>query len=329
MDWIEDNTPASLRLVVRNHDDTPHEVTVACRSDGEVIFRDTIQVDPDDTYEWPDPFGATTFELGVQLDDGPTTSEPIDTTTGDTITTTLTPDGITFNTTTTANTTPPESDTGTADTGASATQELGPGEVYCRSCGTTIKQRAELCPNCGVRNAAYDPTAGTQQTNTAQGSQNQRGAQSRESTTTTQSEPSGSWVTGVKVGGALWGLALLLLIPLTLMFTGGAGAGVAQGLHSLGLAALLTPVQLLAWVILPIALYKDLKYIDYHTDSWPLNGRLYIAAVIILPLFTQLLGATAILLTGPLSTLLAAIIPITLIALTRRHITTRTKTLPT
>lgn len=29
-------------------------------------------------------------------------------------------------------------------------------EVFCRSCGETIKKEAEICPNCGVRNAAYE-----------------------------------------------------------------------------------------------------------------------------------------------------------------------------
>jgi TM2 domain-containing membrane protein YozV len=44
----------------------------------------------------------------------------------------------------------------TASTGES---EPGPGEVYCRDCGTVISERAEICPNCGVRQR--DPPKGS------------------------------------------------------------------------------------------------------------------------------------------------------------------------
>lgn len=32
------------------------------------------------------------------------------------------------------------------------TSQKSAGEIYCRSCGDTIKERAEICPHCGVRN---------------------------------------------------------------------------------------------------------------------------------------------------------------------------------
>ena len=32
-----------------------------------------------------------------------------------------------------------------------ASGEPGPQEVYCTSCGSIIKERAEICPECGVR----------------------------------------------------------------------------------------------------------------------------------------------------------------------------------
>lgn len=37
------------------------------------------------------------------------------------------------------------------------TGELGPDEVYCTSCGATIKEEAEVCPECGVRQKEEDP----------------------------------------------------------------------------------------------------------------------------------------------------------------------------
>lgn len=32
-----------------------------------------------------------------------------------------------------------------------AEEEAGPDEQYCSSCGEVIKQEAEICPHCGVR----------------------------------------------------------------------------------------------------------------------------------------------------------------------------------
>lgn len=43
---------------------------------------------------------------------------------------------------------------------SSKKSELGADEVYCTSCGESIKQSAEICPHCGVR---QNPTATTPQ----------------------------------------------------------------------------------------------------------------------------------------------------------------------
>jgi TM2 domain-containing membrane protein YozV len=40
----------------------------------------------------------------------------------------------------------------------SADPEKGPDEVYCRDCGSIISERAEICPDCGVRQ--HDPPSG-------------------------------------------------------------------------------------------------------------------------------------------------------------------------
>lgn len=34
---------------------------------------------------------------------------------------------------------------------SASSREPGPDEVYCRDCGAIIKERAEICPECGVR----------------------------------------------------------------------------------------------------------------------------------------------------------------------------------
>lgn len=51
----------------------------------------------------------------------------------------------------------PENNTGTdsefdgIDNSESKTPSLGPDEVFCTECGSAIKERAEICPECGVR----------------------------------------------------------------------------------------------------------------------------------------------------------------------------------
>lgn len=46
-----------------------------------------------------------------------------------------------------------DSPTGAADRdpGADHARERGPDEVFCRDCGAVISERAEICPECGVR----------------------------------------------------------------------------------------------------------------------------------------------------------------------------------
>lgn len=37
-------------------------------------------------------------------------------------------------------------------------REVGPDEVYCTSCGEVIKEAAEICPECGVRQKEQEDT---------------------------------------------------------------------------------------------------------------------------------------------------------------------------
>lgn len=41
-------------------------------------------------------------------------------------------------------------------------QELGADEVYCTSCGEVIKEDAEVCPECGVRQQEEDADGGSE-----------------------------------------------------------------------------------------------------------------------------------------------------------------------
>ena len=240
----------------------------------------------------------------------------------------------------------------------------GPDEIYCRNCGDVIRQRAEICPECGVQNSAQagggqstgaqsaqrsqqagragaqaqvagaagapnaqGRPAGSGTSQPQQGGSTAGGASRSSQARSSRSEPSGSWVNGVRFGALLWLLALLILVPTILQYQNvTAGSGVDPGgmLRSLGLATLLPPVQLLAWVVLPLSLYFDLKYVDYHVDEWPLSGRLYIAAALILPVLTQIFGAAALFL-GSGGVAVAAVVPVLLLALSIRHLRTRSR----
>jgi hypothetical protein len=239
---------------------------------------------------------------------------------------------------------PSQADTSVADADDTDGDEPGEGEIYCRSCGEIIRIKAELCPECGVRNVAQGMRGSSGRQPQAAAAGTTRGASRASSPGRTQpqqsaggqagtqeqtgSEPSGAWVNGVRIGGVLWLLVLGILIPTVMTYqnvTAGSGLDPGGMLRSLGLATLLPAVQLLAWVVLPVALYFDLKHIGYHVDEWPLNGRLYIAAALILPIFTQIFGAAALFVGS--GSVVAAVIPVLMLGLCLRHLRTRSRLL--
>lgn len=184
----------------------------------------------------------------------------------------------------------------------------GAGEKYCRSCGAVIKQEAAICPECGVSNEGSVGGAG-----------GGRGAGPA-------SEPS-DWGTGVLVGGALWGINLVLVLLIVVSFRSSMGGGLDAGgaLRSLGLATVLPLTQFLAWVVFTVAIYYDMKYVRHHVPDWPLNGTLYIAAAIVLPVFTQVFGAAALFVGGTVGLAVAAVVPAVLLGLAVRHTRTRNR----
>lgn len=195
-------------------------------------------------------------------------------------------------------------------------------EVFCQSCGEPIKQKAEICPECGVRNEISSQTA------TATPS-NQRSAQSstRQSTTTGayETEPSDRWVMGLKISVVIWGVIGVLLLFIWRLVEFGAGPG--RLLRGVGLAALLPLLQIVGWALLGMSMYGDVKYVDYHTDEWPLNGTLYIAGAIILPILTQIIGGIGVI-AGTGGTFIAPLIPVIIIVMCIRHLRTRSRVLP-
>lgn len=123
----------------------------------------------------------------------------------------------------------------------SQSRKKGADEIFCRSCGEAIKQKAEICPHCGVRN-------------------NNTNSNIQKSTTrATTHDPSqyettvaDSWWYGVAGGTALWALVFVLA----------AGAGDSIGAFG-GLLALV------AWVGLPLAAYFDMQYVRANSKWNP------------------------------------------------------------
>lgn len=131
-------------------------------------------------------------------------------------------------------------------------QEKAQDEIFCRSCGEPIKKKAEICPECGVRNEAGEPSSGGTTASTPPG----KHEPSQYSTTV-----SDTWWYGVAGGTALW----LLVFALT---------GVAG--NSLG--AFGGFLALVAWAGLPIAAYFDMQYIRANGE-WNPNTVLWVIAL--------------------------------------------------
>ena len=179
----------------------------------------------------------------------------------------------------------------------------GSDEVFCTQCGTTIKKQAEICPNCGVENNHSTATK-----NTSTGGYVQ--------------PPSGKWITGIKISIAIWTVVGILLAAISRTIGGGLGQ-LAQGA---ALSLTLSIIQLVGWVILAVSMFKDIKYVNYHSDNWPLNGSLYIAGAVILPIFTQILGIIGFVIPGGI--VISLLVPLSIVALCVRHVKTRKEVLP-
>jgi hypothetical protein len=128
-------------------------------------------------------------------------------------------------------------------------REKAADEVFCRSCGEAISQSAELCPHCGVRNAAYRPP--------------ERGESLREGSAPAgersgyETDVSADWWKGVVLSVVLWVLALSLT---------GATGGVPSSVGGF--------LVFVAWAGLPLSAYFDMQYVrangewDPETAVW-------------------------------------------------------------
>lgn len=130
-----------------------------------------------------------------------------------------------------------------------ADREKAADEVFCRSCGEAIKRRAEICPQCGVRNAAYQPPSG--------GAPSHEGASEPHDPSRYETDVSAEWWKGVVVSVVLWVLALSL--------TGSTGS-VPSSVGGF--------LVFVAWAGLPLSAYFDMQYVrangewDPETAVW-------------------------------------------------------------
>lgn len=139
-----------------------------------------------------------------------------------------------------------------------------PDEMFCRSCGETIKRRAEICPNCGVANEQTETEGRSVRSN--------NGSQTQLQQTAPQSAPSSSkhdpseytttvsdkWQYGVAASIAVWVVGLVMPD----------GSGVA------GL------LILAAWALMPLSIYYDRRWVRATTEWNPKMNPWIILSVV-------------------------------------------------
>jgi hypothetical protein len=135
-----------------------------------------------------------------------------------------------------------------------STKEKGPDEIFCRSCGEPIKKEAEICPDCGVRN--QDRTTKNQ---TPTPSSAQHDPSKYDTTVST------NW--GYGVLASIIGWVFLILVA----------TSVPDGSP---FEPILGLIAVIAWIIMPMAIYFDAKYVRANS-RWNPSTVLYIIGAII------------------------------------------------
>ncbi|MFC7070002.1 SHOCT domain-containing protein [Halobaculum lipolyticum] len=126
-------------------------------------------------------------------------------------------------------------------------------EVFCSSCGAAIKIRAEVCPECGVRNDQHSSNGRGRRgrSNTSRSQQSHRsGSHDPSRRTTTVSD---TWHYGVGAAVALWSLAV-----------------VVPGASTIGAVCVLV-----GWVLMPVSIYYDRQWVR-ATTTWNPNKALWL-----------------------------------------------------
>lgn len=140
-------------------------------------------------------------------------------------------------------------------------------EQFCRSCGNIIKKKAEICPECGVRNertTSQDTVVSNQQSSESQST----GSVTQQSATNVKSEPhdpsqystsvSENWNYGVGASIIAW---IIGFIP-------------PEGSPIAGL------FFLIGWILMPVSIHYDRQWVQ-STMNWQPNHSLWIVLSII------------------------------------------------
>lgn len=169
-------------------------------------------------------------------------------------------------------------------------RKKGPDEIFCRSCGVPIKEKAEICPNCGVANeyrelhhtGQHSQTTNqwsSRQTGGREAGQQQQPARDQSATPNRHPPPrsvehdpssfttntSEKWYYGVAVSVVLWVV--------------GFGLPDAAG----------GAFFLMAWVLMPVSIYYDQKWLR-ATTRW--NPQLPLWVILsVIPLVNIVAGA--------------------------------------
>lgn len=130
----------------------------------------------------------------------------------------------------------------------------GPDEIFCRSCGEAIKKEAEICPECGVRNKRAPNSTSSQRSSAVGHDPSQY--------ETTVSE---NWWYGILAGIVLWTIVLLTVSSVPTEST---------------LGTLFAFLILIAWVIMPVAVYFDAQYVRANS-RWNPSSAIYIILTLV------------------------------------------------
>lgn len=142
------------------------------------------------------------------------------------------------------------------------TREKSHDEIFCRSCGNPIKKRAEICPECGVKNeqAEAQNTVVSPDQNKNHGGRQPTSQQTNINSENKPHDPSQystsvseNWHYGVGASVILW---LIGLIPPE-------GSAIAGFFF------------LIAWALMPISIYYDRQWVQ-STTNWQPNLKLWI-----------------------------------------------------
>lgn len=129
---------------------------------------------------------------------------------------------------------------------------------------------------------------------------------------------------GVAIGGVLWAIVLFLqvqsMLAVSRAVTMGGAPPPGNVVSGLGAAFLQSPTLLVAWVVLPLSMYFDTKYVTMNSDLNVSKG-LYVGFPVIAPIFNTILFVVGLL--AGVNPVFAALAPLLVVVLTGYYLKER------